>query len=160
MISESLRSLIDYHEWATQRMLGACMEVSEGDYRRDLGLQQRSIHQTLNYQLSTERNLMASYLKEDAPANVDIIGRDSLAAAMRQQCRRWRQLVASLSEERLDDTLDVIANNGIRSSLTHAELFYEVVNFGVLQRGMLTYAITWLGIPDPETDFIDFRNSP
>lgn len=161
MIADSLRSLITYHEWATQRMLGACMEVSEGDYRRDLGLDHGSIHDMLNYQLNIERRWMGSYLNDHSDASeVTITERDSLAAALRGQCRKWRELAAGLDDTQLDGMTKTVGTTGIKCELTHAELLFEVINFGVLQRGKLTYAVTWLGVPDPETDFISYRSSP
>ncbi|MGJ8516467.1 hypothetical protein LMG33810_000790 [Carnimonas sp. LMG 33810] len=161
MIADSLRSLINYHEWATQRILGACMEVSEGDYRRDLGLDQGSIHDTLNYQLNIERRWMGSYLNDSSDAaEMMIKGRDSLAAALRGQCRKWRKVAAEINSTNLDQAVSIVGTTGIKCELTNAEVLFEVINFGVLQRGKLTYAVTWLGVPDPETDFVSYRSSP
>ena len=49
--------LARYNVWATRRMVEALAEVSESDYRKDLGLFFKSIHGTLNHLLVGEHML-------------------------------------------------------------------------------------------------------
>ena len=57
-----------YHVWATQRLLEAVTQVSDGDYRRDVGLFFKSIHGTLNHLLVAEHLLWyARFAKGESP---------------------------------------------------------------------------------------------
>ncbi|WP_027349722.1 DinB family protein [Halotalea alkalilenta] len=167
MIADYLRTLIDYHEWATQRLLGACMEVSEGDYRRDLGLHCHGIHGTLNHLLQTEELWLSRYLGRPAPDSAtatdvyreSISGRDTLAAALREQCRQWRQAVSTLDDASATEQLRLEGGVGILE-LSRVELLFQVISYAIQLRGQLIYALTSLGNPDPGLDFLTYSSSP
>lgn len=50
--------LARYNEWATARLLDALHGVTDGAYRRDLGLFFKSIHGTLNHLLVGEHFIL------------------------------------------------------------------------------------------------------
>lgn len=164
MLADHLRTLTDYHGWATERMLEACAVINEGDYRRDLGLFFHGLHGTLNHLLLVER-LWYARLKGAQPPTMALdaeleANRDVLARAIREQCRDWKAATAALTD---DDTQRVITftnDSGQLLQLSVAELIFHIVNHATHHRGQLSAALNGLGEPTPELDFYYYRLAP
>ena len=58
--------LARYNVWATRRLLDAVANVSEADYRKDVGLFFKSIHGTLNHLLVGEHHIWFPRFAEGA----------------------------------------------------------------------------------------------
>ncbi|WP_106475876.1 DinB family protein [Phytohalomonas tamaricis] len=164
MLADHLRTLIDYHGWATERMLEACSVITEGDYRRDLGLFFHGIHGTLNHLLTAER-LWHARLKGTQPPTNTLetkieADRDVLARALREQCRYWKAATVSLNDADTQRTIAFTNDCGQLLQLSVAELIFHVVNHGTHHRGQLSAALNGLGEPMPELDFYYYRLAP
>jgi uncharacterized damage-inducible protein DinB len=156
-------SLARYNVWATERLLKAVEGVSEVEYRRDMGLFFRSIHGTLNHILMGEHLVWyprfargesprkGSGLRHDMEVEPD---RAKLAAALLDGASHWEPLIGGWSAERFDGTLDYTTMGGEPVSLPFAATLGHVFNHGTHHRGQITAALTALGQPGPDLDWV------
>jgi len=146
-----------YHVWATQRLLAAVSRVSDGDYRRDVGLFFKSIHGTLNHLLVAEHLLWyARFAKGASPvlaldAEIEP-DRERLAQALSGGAANWAPLIATWPVERFDGHLDYRTSKGVPQSLPFAATLAHVFNHATHHRGQITAALTALGHAAPELD--------
>ncbi|MEO8310921.1 MAG: DinB family protein [Caldimonas sp.] len=154
-----LESLSRYHVWATARLYEHIDRLSDADYRRDAGLFFKSVHGTCNHLLVAEHSLWYPRFAEgvsnraalDAELEADRAAlRDRLLAAV----PRWPVLIASLDDARFAGTLDYTTTQGIAQSLPFAPTLGHVFNHATHHRGQITAAITAMGYPCPEIDWV------
>ena len=158
-------TLARYNAWATQRLLDAVAAVNDTDYRRDTGLFFKSIHGTLNHLLVGEHHLWFVRFAEgispkvalDAELEPDLA---QLDARLREGAARWVPLIASFKPDRWNGTLDYTTMRGTAASLPFAATLAHVFNHGTHHRGQITAALTALGQPCPELDFVYFLQNP
>ena len=67
---------------------------------------------------------------------------------------RWQALIASLDDTRFAGTLDYTTTRGIAQSLPFAPTLGHVFNHATHHRGQITAAITAMGYPCPEIDWV------
>jgi uncharacterized damage-inducible protein DinB len=150
-----------YHVWATHRLLEAVSRVSDGDYRRDVGLFFKSIHGTLNHLLVAEHLLwFARFAKGASPvlaldAEIEP-DRERLAQALNSGAANWPQLIGTWPAERFDGHLDYQTSKGVPQSLPFAATLAHVFNHATHHRGQITAALTHLGYDCPELDMVYF----
>ena len=157
--------LARYNVWATARLLDAVRAVGEEDYRRDLGLFFRSIHGTLNHLLVGEHHLWFVRFAEGTSPHVALdaeleSGRARLDTRLREGAARWAPLIATWPAERWGRTLDYTTMRGTKASLPFAATLAHVFNHGTHHRGQITAALTMLGQPCPELDFVHYLQNP
>ena len=147
--------LARYNVWATARVLDAVRALPDGDYRRDVGLFFKSIHGTLNHVRFAEG--ISPKVALDAELEPD---RAQLDARLREGAARWAPLIASFKPDRWNGTLDYTTMRGTAASLPFAATLAHVFNHGTHHRGQITAALTALGQPCPELDFVYFLQNP
>jgi uncharacterized damage-inducible protein DinB len=153
------QQLARYNAWATGRLLDAVAELSEAEHRRDLGLFFKSIHGTLNHLLVGEHLLwFRRFAEGDSPSvalNAEVEpDRHALAARLREGAARWAPLIASWPVGRFDGVLSYTTMRGTPATLPFAATLAHVFNHGTHHRGQVTAALTALGRPCPELDFV------
>ena len=153
------QGLARYNVWATGRLLDAVAELPEADYRRDAGLFFKSIHGTLNHLLVGEHLLWFRRFAEGVSPSVALDaevepGREALAARLREGAARWAPLIAAWPAERFDGVLAYTTMRGTPATLPFAATLAHVFNHGTHHRGQVTAALTALGRPCPELDFV------
>ncbi|MDR1967655.1 MAG: DinB family protein [Burkholderiaceae bacterium] len=152
-------TLARYNVWATSLLLDAVVPISDGDYRRDLGLFFKSIHGTLNHLLVGEHLLWFRRFAEGVSPTVALnaeaeVNRRQLAERLREGAARWQPLIESWPADRFDGTLNYTTMRGQPASLPFAATLAHVFNHGTHHRGQITAALTWLGQPCPELDLV------
>jgi len=157
--------LARYNLWATARLLGAVGALPDADYRRDVGLYFKSIHGTLNHLLVGEQLLWFVRFAEGRSPTVALDaevepGRSQLDTRLREGAARWAPLIASFAPERWGGMLHYTTMRGTAASLPFAATLAHVFNHGTHHRGQLTAALTALGQPSPELDFVYFLQNP
>ncbi len=157
--------LARYNVWATARVLDAVRVLPDGDYRRDVGLFFKSIHGTLNHLLVGEHHLWFVRFAEGISPKVALDAelesdRAQLDARLREGAARWAPLIASFKPDRWKGTLDYTTMRGTAASLPFAATLAHVFNHGTHHRGQITAALTALGQPCPELDFVYFLQNP
>ncbi|RID97093.1 DinB family protein [Simplicispira hankyongi] len=155
------QTLARYNVWATARLLESVAAVSDGAYRRDVGLFFKSIHGTLNHLLVGEHLLWFRRFAEGISPKVALDaevepGRVALAERLQAGATCWAPLIASWPEQRFAGTLDYTTMRGTPVSLPFAATLAHVFNHGTHHRGQITAALTALGQPCPELDLVYF----
>ncbi len=148
-----------YHVWATHRLLESVSRVPDLDYRRDVGLFFKSIHGTLNHLLVAEHLLWyARFAKGASPvlaldAEVES-HRERLAQALIEGAGNWSPLMATWPTERFDGHLDYRTSKGVPQSLPFSATLAHVFNHATHHRGQITAALSAMGHPAPELDWV------
>ena len=153
--------LARYNVWATRRLLDAVANVSDADYRKDVGLFFKSIHGTLNHLLVGEHLLWRRRFASgesptvalDSEAEPD---RQRLAHALVTEAGAWEPLIAAWPAERFEGRFTYTTMRGHTVSLPFAATLAHVFNHGTHHRGQITAALTRLGQPSPELDLVFF----
>jgi len=152
-------TLARYNGWATARLFEHVDRLPDDDYRRDVGLFFKSVHRTLNHLLVAEHALwyprfeagISNPIALDTELETDrATVRDRLLAA----AARWEPLIASWPPERFAGRLDYTTTRGVAQSLPFAPTLGHVFNHATHHRGQISAAITALGHPCPELDWV------
>jgi uncharacterized damage-inducible protein DinB len=152
-------ALARYHVWATAKLYEHVDRLSEDDYRKDAGLFFKSVHGTCNHLLVAEHAVWFPRFAEGISNRVALDSelerdraalRDRLLAAV----ARWQALIASFDDSRFAAPLDYTTTRGIAQSLPFAPTLGHVFNHGTHHRGQITAAITAMGYPCPEIDWV------
>jgi uncharacterized damage-inducible protein DinB len=151
-------SLARYHVWATAKLYEHVDRLDDADYRKDAGLFFKSVHRTLNHLLVADAVWFPRFAEGvsntvalDAELESDRAAlRDRLLAAV----PRWQSLIASFDDARFAGTLDYTTTKGIAQSLPFAPTLGHVFNHATHHRGQITAAVTAMGYPCPEIDWV------
>jgi uncharacterized damage-inducible protein DinB len=151
-------SLARYQVWATARLYEHVDRLDDADYRKDAGLFFKSVHGTLNHLLVADAlwfPRFAEGVSNQVPLDAELESdraalRDRLLAAV----PRWQPLIASFDDARFAGTLDYTTTKGIAQSLPFAPTLGHVFNHATHHRGQITAAITAMGYPCPEIDWV------
>ena len=151
--------LSNYHSWATQRLVDEHLEpLTDDEWRRDSRLFFGSIHRTMNHLLVTDDIWWARFAEGRSlrvPLDAELhAGRAPLLGALRAAVRRWAGWVAALDAARLDGELHYTRNNGETVRLPFAPTLGHVFNHATHHRGQLSAALTAIGRPAPELDWV------
>jgi uncharacterized damage-inducible protein DinB len=152
-------TLARYNLWATQRLLQACEDLTDEQYRRDVALFFKSIHGTLSHLLVGEHMLwyrrFAEGVSPKLALNEEIEPvRERLAQALRAGAANWLPLIESWPVEKFEGLLSYTTMRGIPAALPFAPTLAHVFNHGTHHRGQITAALTALGQPCPELDVV------
>ena len=154
-------SLARYHAWATGKLYEHVERLSDADYRKNAGLFFKSVHGTLNHLLVAEHAAWLPRFAEGVSNRVSLDDElESDRAALRERllaaASRWQALIASLDDARFAETstLDYTTTKGIAQSLPFAPTLGHVFNHATHHRGQITAAITAMGYPCPEIDWV------
>jgi len=148
-----------YHLWATNRLLDAVSHLTDDAYRRDVGLFFKSIHGTLNHLLVGEGLLWYARFSEGASPRLALDtevepDRERLDQALKDVAAHWAHLIAGWPVERFDGLLSYQTSKGVPQSLPFAATLAHVFNHATHHRGQITAALTALGQPGPELDWV------
>ncbi|MDP2004179.1 MAG: DinB family protein [Rubrivivax sp.] len=158
-LREQLQTMARYNLWATKKLYRHLDDLSDAEYRRDLGLFFKSVHGTLNHLLVGEHGLwMRRFAEGESPtAALDTeaeVDRARLRERLLEGALAWLPLLEVWPEERLQGTLAYRRVAGQWVSLPFAATLLHVFNHGTHHRGQMTAALTALGRPCPEIDLV------
>jgi uncharacterized damage-inducible protein DinB len=156
-----LRTLIDYHYWARDRLLAAVDALTEDQLTRDLGSSFRSVRDTLVHLCQSEWvwhqrwNGISPTAIPDLPEPMEDI------AAIRRywaaQERDVRGFFDRLDEAGIHRAVDYRNMAGHAGRSTYAQMLQHLVNHGSYHRGQVTTMLRQLGAAPPRTlDLIAF----
>jgi uncharacterized damage-inducible protein DinB len=152
-------SLARYHAWATDALRQHVAGLSDADYRRDAGLFFKSVHGTCNHLLVAEGRVWLPRFAEGVSNRIALNAevepeRAAVAARLAELAARWQPLIESLDGKRWAGTLDYTTTQGVPQSLPFAATLGHVFNHASHHRGQITAAITAMGYPCPELDWV------
>ncbi len=156
---EELRTLIDYHYWARDRVLDAASALTPDQLTRDMGNSFRSVRDTLAHLYGAEWAWCSRWNGVSPTAFPDHPLPD--VAALRA---RWTELEANvravvdrMGGEGLDRTIEYKMLNGDTRSSVFWQMVQHVVNHASYHRGQVTTMLRQMGVAPPQgMDLITF----
>lgn len=151
--------LARYHAWATQRLLDEhLVALSNDEWWRDCGLFFGSVHRTVNHLLVTD-NIWFSRLAENQSPRIALdaelhADRKELGIALLHAVARWSDWLTRFAANRVDDKLVYSRNSGEVVQVPFASAVGHVFNHATHHRGQLSAALTMMGKPGPNLDWI------
>ncbi|HYN06804.1 MAG TPA: DinB family protein [Vicinamibacterales bacterium] len=160
MDHSDLRTLVDFHYWARNRMLAAVEPLSAEQYTRDLGNSFKSVRDTLVHMYSAE---WVWYTRWQGTSPTSPIPFDkfadlaALTAAWRDLEAQVRSFVDGLEAAAVGRPFDYRMMNGQAVRSVFWQMLQHVVNHGTYHRGQVVTMLRQLGLPAPKsTDLIMF----
>jgi len=160
MTVDDLRTLLDYHYWARDRMLAALEGLTEEQYTRDTGSSFRSLRDTVVHIYAAE---WAWYSRWQGHSPTSLLQSDMFpdVAAIRTA---WTELEAqvrtflqSTGENGLDRVIDYKLLSGQPGSSPFWQMLQHVVNHASYHRGQVTTMLRQAGATPPKSmDLIAF----
>lgn len=160
MNRDDLRSLVDYHYWATYRLLDAVGPLDADQFTRDLKNSFPSVRDTLSHLHSAEW-IWLSRLRGRSPTAFLPHERFAQPADARGAWRDteadMRDYVDSVDEVALAALLEYRLMNGQPGATPVGRILQHVVNHGTYHRGQVTTMLRQLGAaPGKSQDLIAF----
>jgi uncharacterized damage-inducible protein DinB len=152
--------LARYHVWATERLLDRHVtQLSDDEYRRDVGLFFKSVHGTLNHLLVAERGLwferFVNGVSPKRKLNEEVHSdRAAVDYALRQAVREWLPAIDRWADSRFDNPLTYTSTEGVPRTVPFTPTLSHVFNHGTHHRGQISAAITAMGHDAPEIDLL------
>ncbi|MEO8249823.1 MAG: DinB family protein [Burkholderiales bacterium] len=158
-LADYFQGLAHYHAWATRQLLDRHLALLlDTEWRAERRLFFGSIHRTLNHLLVAE-NIWWGRVAENhsRPIALDTElheGRDELCKALLLATQRWSGWLSTIDSARWDGDLAYTRNNGEAVRIPFAPTLGHVFNHGTHHRGQITAALTAMGKPAPELDWV------
>jgi uncharacterized damage-inducible protein DinB len=160
MTLEEIRTLLDYHYWARDRMLEAAEQLTPAQYTKDLGNSFRSVRDTIVHTYSAEWIWYSRWTgsSPDAfPSPEDFPDVAAIRAAWKAQQEKVRLFVGTVGEKNVEKVFDYKLMNGQAASSVFTHMLRHVVNHATYHRGQVTTMLRQLGAAPPKSqDMIVF----
>jgi len=157
---EDLRTLLDFHYWARDRMLEALEPLTAEQFTRDLGSSFRSIRDTVAHTYAAEWAWYSRWRGHTPTALLPADQFPDLATIRRswvEQEQKVRALVAELGEAGVDRVMPYTLLSGVSSASPFWQMLQHVVNHASYHRGQVTTMLRQLGAaPAKSCDMITF----
>lgn len=160
MTSEDLRTLLDFHYWARDRMLDALEPLTLEQFTRDLGNSFRSIRDTAAHIYAADWIWHARWIGRSPTALVsaemfpDVA---TLRGAWSELETKVRSLVDDLGEPGVNRVFEYRLLSGAPGTSPFWQMLQHVVNHASYHRGQVTTMLRQLEMPPVKsTDMITF----
>ena len=153
-----LETLVDFHYWATKRILDAVEPLTPDQFTKDLGNSFASVRDTLAHLYGADWVWCSRWEGESPPALPDAQLFPDLAAIRHAWDLHEPQMRATLKrfgEIGVDQPVEYV-RNGVRQSQPFSHTLQHVVNHGTYHRGQVVTMLRQLGAAAPTTDLIAF----
>ena len=158
-----LRTLLDYHYWARDRMLLALAPLTHEQFVRELGSSFTSVQDTLGHVYSAEWAWHQRWIGQSPTSQLPRKTFPDVATVVTM----WRKTEAdvrgfleSLGEEGVNRVFEYKTLAGDEATSAFWHMLQHVVNHGSYHRGQITTMLRQLGVPAPEsTDLIRFHRT-
>ncbi|MBI4888514.1 MAG: DinB family protein [Acidobacteria bacterium] len=155
-----LRTLLDYHYWARDRLLAAVERLPAEQFTRDVGNSFPSIRDTLVHLYGADRIWCARWEGETPHSMPDPAGFPDVAAIGRAWTgheRRMRALLDRLGEDGVAKSIEYRTMDGTPQAQVFWQMLQHLVNHGSYHRGQVTTMMRQLGqAPPTAMDLIAF----
>ncbi|MFD1197551.1 DinB family protein [Brucella gallinifaecis] len=163
-MEQHFQMLAHYNHWANGLLYCAAADLSDVDYRINLGLFFGSIHGTFNHLLVADRIWMKRFTGEgDQPGQLDSIITDDfikLREMRNAEDERICNYVESLNAIQLAGRFTYMTATNVRTiSQRLAPALAHLFNHQTHHRGQIHAALTRLGADAPSLDLIRFQRS-
>lgn len=163
-VKQHFAMMAAYNRWANRIVYEAAAELTDEEFRRDMGAFFKSVMGTLNHLLVTDRIWMKRFTGEgQAPTKLDTILFPALGAleiARRSEDERIVNWVDGLSDEALAGRFTYTTVTDMRTvSQRLAPALSHLFNHQTHHRGRVHAMLTALGRPSPALDLIYFQRT-
>ena len=154
--------LADYNAWANARLYDATAELSDADYRKDMGAFFGSLHRTLNHILVGDRIwLQRVEGAGDVPTNLGALlfeDFQDLRTARDAEDARIKGVITSLSDADIAGTFDYtnLRTGDHFTDQPLAPTLAHIFNHQTHHRGQTHTLLSQLGRNTPELDILYF----
>jgi uncharacterized damage-inducible protein DinB len=160
MKSRDVRTLLDYHYWARDRLLDAVEPLAPQQFTQELGGSFRSIRDTLAHIYGAEWIWYTRWHGE-APTSLPTPDRFPTFGAIRDAWRdhekRMRAFVDGLDDDGLERVISYKLLSGQPGASVLWHMIQHVVNHASYHRGQVTTLLRQLGAAPPKsTDLIAY----
>lgn len=146
--------MANYNAWANARIYRMAGQLTDEQYRRDVGAYFKSLHGTLSHLLTADRIWLRRLTGTgEHPARLDEIVCDDLASlsdARRSEDQRLIAFVQELDDAKFDANRDYQTLNGTPQRQRCREILAHVFNHQTHHRGQAHAILTALGVKEPE----------
>jgi uncharacterized damage-inducible protein DinB len=157
---QELRTLVDYHYWARDRLLEAVDRISPDQFNQNLGNSFPSIHHTLVHLYGADRIWCARWEGEppgSMPDPAEFPDLASIRRAWAEQERRIRAVLESVGEKGVETVIEYRMLNGQAQAQPFWQMLQHLVNHGSYHRGQVTTMLRQLQQkPAASMDLITF----
>ena len=157
---QDLRTLLDYHYWARDRLLAALEPLTPEQFNRDLGSSFKSIRETVVHTYAAE---WAWHSRWQGQSPTALMTSDALpdVAAIRGAWvgheKKMRAFLEGLGEDGVTRVIDYKLLSGQPGSSPFWQMLQHVVNHASYHRGQVTTMLRQLGAePAKSMDMIAF----
>jgi len=157
---QDLRTMLDYHYWARDRLLDALEALSSEQFTRDLGSSFKSVRDTVAHTYAAE---WAWYERWQGRSPTALLPYDqfadvaSLRTAWTAHEVKMREYVGALDAASVDRVIDYKLLSGAEGSTPLCQMLQHVVNHASYHRGQVTTMLRQLGAtPAKPMDMIAF----
>ena len=158
---QELRTLVDYHYWARDRLLDAIEPLAPGQLTQRIESSFPSIRETLAHLIGAESVWIARWDGDSPVAFPDGSGLTDLATIRAEwltQEHRLRSVLDRLGAHGIDQPLDYRGFDGRQYRQLFSEMLQHVVNHASYHRGQVTMMLRQLGVaPAKQMDLIAFH---
>lgn len=156
---DELRSLVDYHYWARDRVLDAAAALPPEQLTRDMGNSFRSIQDTLSHLYAAEWAWCLRWNGTSPKSFPPDVFTDvpALRAKWGELEAKVRAVLDRMGTEGLDRVIEYTMLNGDQRASVFWQMVQHVVNHASYHRGQVTTMIRQLGGTPPQgMDLITF----
>src|SRR5262245_15719207 len=155
----TVRTHIDYHAWATRRLMDAVGELSHEELGRDFGTADKSVLDTLVHVYAADRLWLGRILGHPNPGFAGFITPADRSLAVLQNdwpalLEGWKQWSAGLTDERALEPLSYADLKGGARKEPLWQIVFHVVNHGTHHRGQVSGFLRSMGRVPPGLDLI------
>ena len=160
MTSADIKSLLDYHYWARDRVLAAVAELSAADFTAPRGNSFSSIRDTLAHTYFAEWAWYTRWQGESPsklPDSTQFADVEALKAAWSSLEQKVRAHLEPMSDADLQRVTDYRLFSGVAASSPMWQMVQHVVNHASYHRGQVTTMLRQAGAqPAKSMDMIAF----
>jgi uncharacterized damage-inducible protein DinB len=153
MTFDDLNNLLDYNDWARDRLLDAVSALSTEQFTRDLGSSFGSVRDTIAHICDTESIWLRRW-KGEQPLGFQRPDRIPDVAAARKEWaeleRGMRAFLHELGPDGVERAIEYKDFRGAARSDVFWQMLQHVVNHGSYHRGQVTSMLRQLGAPPPK----------
>lgn len=157
---DDLRTLLDYHYWARDRVLAAAEQLTPEQYTKDLGSSFKSVRDTLVHVYSSEWAWHSRWVGSSPDGHLPVDNYPDVRTLREEWGAlegKVRAFIEQLGDAGLDRVLEYRTFSGQPGSSRFHEMLQHVVNHASYHRGQVTTMIRQLGaIPSKGMDLIAF----
>lgn len=143
-----------YNTWSNSRVYRMARELSDEQYRRNVGAYFKSLHGTLNHLLVADRIWMWRLTQGgDAPTKLNAVLFDDLSElteARRAEDERIETFVGNLTDAQMEESVEYRAGSGSQQQKLR-EVLAHVFNHQTHHRGQAHGILTALGVEEPDS---------